>query len=68
MGHDLWSEEVRVCVLVDMDMGTQVVLLFLGRGNERKADLAMHGPCRAFRTLEFVPRHKARVRMCCVFR
>lgn len=56
-----------MCVLVDMDMGIQVVLLFLGMGNERKADPAVHGCC-AFRTLESVPRHKARVRMCCVFR
>lgn len=42
-------------LVADMDMGTQVVLLSLGRGNERKADLAVHGPCRAFRTLESVP-------------
>lgn len=39
-------------LLFDMDMGTQVVLLSLGRGNERKSDLAVHGPCCAFRTLE----------------
>jgi len=56
-----------VCVLADMDMGIQVVLLFLGMGKERKADPAVHG-CSAFRTLESVPRHKARVRLCCVFR
>ena len=40
-----------MCVLVDMDMGIQVVLLFLGMGNERMADPAVHGCC-AFRTLE----------------
>ena len=52
-----------MCVLVDMDMGIQVVLLFLGMGNERKAHEGALTPPGIIRRNPQVP-HTAREVTC----